>query len=311
MKKPILFLLSFLMASASFAQITIRIGRHDAPATPWTPSMQQNFASTSEAKRYAQEIINVVGLKPNFEVVAANNVDNAAAVTYGGRRYVLYNPNFINTLVQRTGNKWAAISVLAHEIGHHLNGHTVSGQGSEPAIELEADEFSGFVLRKMGASLQDAQAAMQVLAGQTASRTHPAQYDRLASIERGWRHGGGERMNDVATTRVPQQQQPPVVRTQPVITRGQSRPAQTTAGIISSVRFHANPNGKYYVTDNYQLVQVQNRQARAIGTLKRLNSRQYPYMIYDEQNTQLLVDARGVILTRQGRQVGQMSAYNG
>lgn len=311
MKKPLLFVLSLMMVSASFAQITIRIGRHDAPAT-WKPSMQQNFASSSEAQHYAQEIINVVGLKPNFEVMASNSVDNAAAVTYGGKRYVLYNPRFIDALVQRTGNKWAAVSVLAHEIGHHLNGHTVSGQGSQPAIELEADEFSGFVLRKMGASLQDAQAAMKLIAAQTASRTHPAQYDRLAYIERGWRNGGGERMSDVAVSRPQPRVQQPTVRTQPVY-RPQTRttPDRNTASLIGTVRFNANPYAQYFVTSNYQLVQVQNQQVRTIGKVARLNSNQYPYMIYDEQHTQLLVDTRGAIVTRQGRQVGQMSAYNG
>lgn len=312
MKKPLLFVLSLMMVTASFAQITIRIGRHDAPAS-WSPATQQNFASSSEAQQYAQDIINVVGLKPNFEIMASNSVDNAAAVTYGGKRYVLYNPRFIDALVQRTGNKWAAISVLAHEIGHHLNGHTVSGQGSQPTVELEADEFSGFVLRKMGASLQDAQAAMKLLASQTASRTHPAQYDRLAYIERGWRNGGGERMNDVAISRPQPQVQQPTVRTQPVY-RQQTRtntPARSMASVIGKVRFNANPYAQYFVTNSYQLVQVQNQQVRTIGKVARLNSSQYPYVIYDEQNTQLLVNSRGAIVTRQGRQVGQMSAYNG
>jgi hypothetical protein len=176
---------------------------------------------------------------------------------------------------------------------------------------LEADEFSGFVLRKMGASLADAQAAMKMLASQTASRTHPAQHDRLASIERGWRHGGGEKMSDVAVTR-PQPQQAPAVRSQPVYEpqARTSRPSASTS-IIGTVRFNANPNGKYYVTNNYQLVQVQNQQVKSIGKLARLNSRDYPYMIYDEDNTQLLVDAQGTIMTRQGKQVGQLKAYNG
>jgi hypothetical protein len=59
------------------------------------------------------------------------------------------------------------------------------------------------------------------------------------------------------------------------------------------------------------LVQVQNQQVKSIGKLARLNSRDYPYMIYDEDNTQLLVDAQGTIMTRQGKQVGQLKAYNG
>lgn len=316
MKKHLLFALSLLVVSASFGQVTIRIGKHDAP-TSWTPSTRSNFASTSEAKYYAQEIIDVVGLKPNFEVMAAQ-VDNAAAVVYGGKRYVLYNPTFINNLVQRTGNKWAAVSVLAHEIGHHLNGHTVTSSGSQPAIELEADEFSGFVLRKMGASLADAQAAMKVLASQTASRTHPAQYDRLAYIARGWQRADDQVAGrDVA--RVPDlQPQAPVATQEPRRSTYPSTQQGNSSGtvlsnrnIIGQVRFNADPNTRYYITNAMNLVKVTGNRLLTIGKLGRLNSRSYPYVIYDENNTQLLVDSRGAILTRRGQQVGLLTATRG
>lgn len=315
MKKHLLFALSLLIAASSFGQITIRIGRHEAPAS-WTPSMQSNFASTSEAKFYAQEIIDVVGLKPNFEVMAAQ-VDNAAAVVYGGKRYVLYNPTFINNLVQRTGNKWAAVSVLAHEIGHHLNGHTVTSGGSQPAIELEADEFSGFVLRKMGASLADAQAAMRVLAAQTASRTHPAQHDRLAYIARGWQTAD-DQLAGRNVARVPEMRpQAPVATGEPRRSTYPSTRQRTNGGtvlssrnVIGQVRFNADPNSRYYVTNAMSLVKVAGNRLVTIGKLARLNSRSYPYMIHDG-STQLLVDSRGAILTQRGQQVGVLTAARG
>jgi hypothetical protein len=46
-----------------------------------------------------------------------------------------------------------------------------------------------------------------------------------------------------------------------------------------------------------------------LGRLARLNSSEFPYMIYDEQNTQLLVDRRGNIVTRNGRQVGLLKNH--
>lgn len=305
MKNSILLLFSCFLFTAAFAQQTARIGRHDAPAT-WNPSLQTNFATASDAKQYAAQIVAVVGLKPNFEMMAAR-VDNAAAVTYAGKRYVLYNPDFINALVQKTGNKWAAVSVLAHEIGHHLNGHTVTRDGSHPATELEADEFSGFVLRKMGASLADAQVAMKLLASATASRTHPAQYDRLASIERGWQQAAGIGNNVAISTPKPAQQ-PPYVQA-PVQRQPAARPVAQS--VIGTVRFNANPEGKYFVTSAYQLVQVQNQQVKSIAKLARSNSSRFPYIIYDEQNNQLLVSAQGDIINKNGRQVGSMQAYNG
>ena len=157
MKKSLLSLFTFFLSFQIFAQSNVRIGSHNTVKynAGWSVPVS-NFASVAEGQQIIQNILDAVELSANFEIRQAN-VQNAAAVAYGGKRYVLYNPNFINALDRRTGNQWASISVLAHEVGHHLKGHTVSGQGSQPATELEADEFSGYALRKMGASLEDAQ----------------------------------------------------------------------------------------------------------------------------------------------------------
>jgi hypothetical protein len=263
-----------------------------------------------EAKNIIQQIIDVVGLKPNFEVLAAS-VDNAAAVIYGGKRYILYNPNFFAALTKSTGTKWAAVSVLAHEIGHHLNGHTLSQIGSEPKSELEADEFSGFVLRKMGASLTDAQAAMKVAAAQRATSTHPGQYDRLIAIANGWNKADAQ----ITGRKFEPQVNPQTTVTQPIIAaKNYPTSNQTVINsryIIGDVSFNADPNSDYYVTTRYNLVRVKNNQLSIIGKLAELNSSQYPYMIYDEANTQLLVDAYGNIITKQGRQVGKLNARKG
>lgn len=304
MKNLYFFLLATCLSFTAMAQQS-RTGSGQVPAN-WTPGTQTNFASASDAQLYARQIVDVVGLKANFTLMPAR-VDNAAAVTYAGKRYVLYNPDFINALVRKTGNKWAAVSVLAHEIGHHLNGHTVTMNGSHPATELEADEFSGFVLRKMGASLADAQVAMQMLASQTASRTHPAKTDRLAFIAKGWQNAGGASMRDVAVSRTPQPspvQQLRYEQNAPVV----QAPSQDRS-IIGTVRFDANPDNRYFVTGNYQVVQVHNRQVKPIARLAQSNNSRFPYVIYDEQNTRLIVSAQGAIYTPNGRQVGSMRAY--
>ncbi len=144
-----------------------------------------SFTSVSEAKNIVAEIIAVIGLKQNFEVMVGE-VDNAAAVISNGKRYILYNPAFINRLNTAAGNRWASVSILAHETGHHLNGHTLEYIGSQPDKELEADEFSGFVLRRMGATLKEAQAAMKIAADYKKSLTHPGKDDRLIAIALGW-----------------------------------------------------------------------------------------------------------------------------
>jgi len=163
------------------------------------------YDADAETKTLVTEIMAVIGLKANFELRVAN-VPNAAAVLIKGKRYILYNPKFMEQINATTGTNWAAISILAHEIGHHLNGHTLDNVGSRPKTELEADEFSGFVLRKMGATLGDAQAVMSVIASLKGSHSHPAKKDRLAYIATGWNNAAPEETSVLAqtTTQKPQ-----------------------------------------------------------------------------------------------------------
>ncbi|HEV7332097.1 MAG TPA: hypothetical protein VGN63_13765 [Flavisolibacter sp.] len=307
-------LFSILLSGAAMAQ-TGRVGEH-TNITKWT-APTKSITTAEQGKQIAERIIDVIGLRTNFDIRPAN-IENAAAVVYGGKRYVLYNPTFINNLIKTTGTEWAAISVLAHEIGHHLNGHTVSGSGSQPSMELEADEFSGYVLRKMGANLSEAQAAMRTLASNRASRTHPAKYDRLTAIEQGWSHA-----DDQLAGRSTEREAPAVTmpRTEPVITtRDVARNTRTTTAsrtgldsryILGDVYFTADPSSRYHVTTNYNLVKVGANGLNVLGKLARLNSSRFPYVIYDGQNTQMFVDASGKIVNRNGKQVGLLKNHVG
>ncbi len=138
------------------------------------------------------------GLPQNFDVVEAAVPNAAAAIVPGPdglpRRVIAYNREFLRDLVKATsGNDWAPVSVMAHEIGHHLSGHTILPGGSAPLIELEADKFSGFVLFKMGAGLEDAQRAIDTLVGEAPSRTHPGRRDRSEAIREGWTQACAQR----------------------------------------------------------------------------------------------------------------------
>lgn len=149
------------------------------------PHSVYTFASDAEAESIVDSIMEKAGLPKNFQIVAAG-VPNAAAVIRGTKRYILYNQTFISDLRTKVPNKWAAHSIMAHEIGHHLAGHTLDDLGSRPALELEADKYSGFMLNKLGASLKDAQVVIDLLGSTKGSATHPAKHNRLAAIANGW-----------------------------------------------------------------------------------------------------------------------------
>jgi hypothetical protein len=127
-----------------------------------------------------------VGLEPKFELKEADVLNIEASVSHG-KKYILYNPAFVNSLNAATrNNRWALMTLLAHEIGHHINGHTSRKGGNKLLMELQADEFAGYVMHKLGATLLQAQNVMFYIARTEDSKTHPARNLRLLAIEKGW-----------------------------------------------------------------------------------------------------------------------------
>lgn len=117
----------------------------------------------------------------------------AQAVVIDDRALIFYNPRSLDALEAETGTPWSAVSVIAHELGHHYYGHAevgVTGVAAEEILqcELDADYFSGFALARVGASLGDAQAAQRAL-DSVETELHPCSPQRLRAIEAGWRDG--------------------------------------------------------------------------------------------------------------------------
>ncbi|MEO7252352.1 MAG: TPM domain-containing protein [Arenimonas sp.] len=166
----------------------------------------------TECRDMVAQIMKFTGLPQNFDVVEAD-VPNAAALIVIGddklpHRVIAFNNGFMDDVRHATGNNnWAPVSIMAHEIGHHLSGHTITPGGSQPPIELEADKFSGFVLYKMGAQLADAEKALVTLVPEADGPTHPGRGKRVAAIEDGWKQAcqqqGGECSGGNATATAP------------------------------------------------------------------------------------------------------------
>jgi hypothetical protein len=308
--KFLLVLLTLFGAVSSSHAQTGRVGQHEAII--WRgPTTTQS--TESEGKKMIRDIMNAVNVQANFEVFPAN-IPNAAAVTYADKRYILYNARFLDALIKKTGTRWAAVSILAHEVGHHVNGPNREGK-SQQELELDADEFSGFVLRKMGASVAQSQIAIRTAGGIRATPTHPAMYDRLAAIENGWQQADGQltgRSTASAFQRSRKEYTGPNSSVAPAASRNSTRTntaSSNNTSIVAKVVFSADPYSQIYVTSKLHLVKVSNDEASIVGKIARLNSTEYPYVIYDENNMQLFVDNKGNIVTRSGRQVGLLKAF--
>jgi len=106
-----------------------------------------------------------------------------------------------------SGNNWENLFILAHEVGHHINGHSLdlvlyAAKVVEPKTlankrkqELEADEFAGFILGKLGATLRQTSAVMNLIASNKDDTysSHPSKTKRLAAINKGYNKALGNK----------------------------------------------------------------------------------------------------------------------
>ena len=258
-----------------------------------------NGITSADAEGIVADIINVTGLKGNFEIRAAD-ISNAAAVVQGGKRYVLYNPHFIAELNNATGNDWASVSVLAHEIGHHLNGHTLSSE-AEPAKELEADEFSGYIMQRLGATLQEAETAMKLAADIKSSATHPGRFDRIAAIEKGWNHANEQLAADIEASET---DTIALNKSDTVLSHVKSTPLLSKEDILADVFFDEDSAGQYYLLVDGSLVGLKNSRLLRLGILKETGNNEYPYII-ENTNNRLYINTAGIIFEK-GKAIGRI-----
>jgi len=304
MKTYFSLLISGLLLFAGVNIQAVRPENKPISAYTYTP------AGADDAKEIIADIIAVIGLKANFEVMASADIPNAGAVTYRGKRYIAYNPQFITKLNVAAGNKWASVSVLAHEIGHHLNGHTLLTTSCQP-LELEADEFSGFVLKKMGATLSQSLAAMKIAADYKPGLSHPGQQDRISAITKGWNNAGGPAL-DIAkynnpVTEETVTEEPVIAKTEQPVTDRNERAVLNSKYVLATVDFPSDRGSNYYVTTAFNVVKVSgNGQLSVLGKMMRTNSEDYPFVMVGEKTGTLFIQKNGKIVTAEKELAGYL-----
>jgi tetratricopeptide (TPR) repeat protein len=142
---------------------------------------------------YVSLITKQVGLERNFILIKANNISNCYATNINGIRVIVYDNAFIQNLTSTNNTKWVYLSILAHEIGHHLQGHTLLNPQSYKEMrdfELEADKFSGFIMQRLGATVEQSISAINKLdaipLSQINTSTHPGKSSRIEVVKKGY-----------------------------------------------------------------------------------------------------------------------------
>lgn len=80
--------------------------------------------------------------------------------------------------------RWHAVSILCHEIGHIVGSH-IYNAGSYRWEEIEADEWSGWAMYHLGATLDQA-IGRAMLFDEEGGNPHPPRKVRVESYKRGW-----------------------------------------------------------------------------------------------------------------------------
>ena len=158
-----------------------------------------NYTNDVSVEKLVAQIVEKFGTKNAFLIIPCDRTPNAkATIDQNGRPYILYNLeflksvkslNFTTTSIPSNMINWETISVLAHEIANHLNYHLVNSHpdATFQSMELEADETTGFILYKLGATLDESQRAMRSSSlSIEGSYTHPPRALRLEVIRKGW-----------------------------------------------------------------------------------------------------------------------------
>jgi hypothetical protein len=187
MKKLLLFItIAFFNQSYSQELISRDVDRKCSFAGDGDPNAAvKRETDDQQTMDDIDKILKYSGLAKNF-IVKAANVPNVEATLDGEIRLVLYNKAFLKQVKIKTKSDWAKMSILAHEIGHHLQGHTLSGGGSNQDIEVEADKYSGFIMQRMGAKLEASKIALNTFGKEGASISHPRKALRIKAITDGW-----------------------------------------------------------------------------------------------------------------------------
>ena len=194
--------------------------KYGTPAGSADEKRSCGFLENEYAYRKIEALMKLAGLPMNFTICKAEKIENAyATVDSNGTRFIVYDDDFLKKL-DDDSSRLQTITVLAHEIGHHLAAHTLfindenfknsynkyCKKGSpdyneetckkeylkylklERGQELEADRFAGFIMFKYGASLNEIMNMYRKITDNSddTESTHPNLNKRLDAVKAGY-----------------------------------------------------------------------------------------------------------------------------
>ena len=198
MRLSILTIFFLLFITFGFTQnksVVSFSGQKSVDLGPCTESVS-NFMSEEDVNNLVTDMLDRIDIKNRFILVSCRKIDNCQATIYRGKPYILYNPDFLDQVkrlsftsstIPITTKNWEAITILAHELGHHVNNHLMNPHpdATQRDIEIEADEFAGSMIFRMGGTSDEAAFAYRLMPD-VGTYEHPGRKQRIDAVIRGW-----------------------------------------------------------------------------------------------------------------------------
>jgi hypothetical protein len=221
---------------------------------------------STEAERTIDEICRKIGVTSKGFTIEAADVKNAEALIINNKRYIHYNPLYINKIKQESQTNKTLVFTLAHEIGHHINAHTLDTSEVEKRKEeeLEADYFAGCALAHLNTTVEDLEKAVNTLSI-NGDKTHPPRSARLMSAMRGW--------EDCQPKVKPQKPDPPIIT--PIVKEPDTNKEcfKNNTGDVyfknatrAQIKIHTSPQRGWY--DQYNFITIDPGETKAFLNLK-------------------------------------------
>jgi hypothetical protein len=168
---------------------------------PRTARYNKQFIPDEDVEKLVKTIMDkAYGLPNRFIIQSCTGTKNCeAVVNKKGTPYILYNPEFLGKvkrlqftatdLTETFQQDWETLTILAHEVGHHLLNHITAPQpgATQADCELEADRTAGYIMCKLGATLEQAQSVMRrPEVPEYATMGYPSRNERLEAIKQGF-----------------------------------------------------------------------------------------------------------------------------
>ena len=173
------------------------------PSNLQTNKEPKDSFSIDLANKALDKILLQIGAsRDRFIIQACSNIRNALAVQFGGVRYILYDQDFIVQVADNfEKSNWGEIFILAHEVGHHINNHSIDlllaenisseSKSKQREQELDADLFAAFIISRLGGSFEEIVSVIENISSNTNDQksTHPNLEKRLNAVKAGFERG--------------------------------------------------------------------------------------------------------------------------